>query len=291
MPFTLAALYALQDGPQPLEALRAQFGSPPPTTLRGQIRVLTSSGAVEKQRHGGFPGGFDYHLSTPGTELIEVAKALSDWLQGVYGGPVSLTSGTGRRTTRVLIDAWRSGIPHALAASPRSLTELSGLIHDLSYPALERRVAAMRRARLLESTRREGPGPLRITKRLRLGVRPLAAAWRWESRWGWDAPAATAEELDTALLLALPLVELPISITGTCGLKVGDSPGLSVVIEQGAVTVRRKQAGAPEACGAGGIDAWIAAILDGHISALRLAGDELLASELLTGMHKKLRTK
>ena len=97
-----------------------------------------------------------------GRELLEVAERLELWLAQAPDGPISLESGAAKGAVKALVDGWGSTMMRALAARPLSLTELDGIIADLSYPALERRLSSMRMAGLVEAAAEQGLGhPLR----------------------------------------------------------------------------------------------------------------------------------
>ena len=53
--------------------LRRAAGSPPQTTMRNQLRMLTRIGIVERCQQAEFPRAVDYQLGKPGHELLEVA--------------------------------------------------------------------------------------------------------------------------------------------------------------------------------------------------------------------------
>lgn len=291
-PFGLPTLRALVDDPLTLEAVRARLGSPPATTLRGQMRTLTDSRAVEKRRNGGFPGGFDYRLTSAGAELLEVAESLSDWLGIGSTKDVQLGGPDARRATRALVDAWQSGIVDALVASPRTLAEVSSLIPDLSYPTLERRLSTLRGIGFVEPVSEGQPGHLGPTVRLRLAVGPITQARRWETQWGWPAPPLSVGELNTALLLAAPLAHLPTSLSGTLLLSMEKDDGVEVSIEKGSASARPRTSDATrDACGSASPEAWAAAIFEGDAGEIRLSGRVSLATTLLAAVHNALRTK
>ena len=252
-------LSGLAGGPRSLDSLRGDLGMPPATTTRGHLRPLVSAGAVEKRRHGGFPGSVDYRLTPSGVDLWEVGAVLAAWLAVRPHGPVPLGSHAAKRATRALSEGWRSGLVHAFASSSLSLTELAGSIADLSYPAVERRFTAMRRLGLVEPVAGRGQSkPFGPSLWLRQGLLPLLASWRWLSRWRPEAAALSVEDAEAALLLALPNGYFADAAAG---------PGFVV-------------AGTPAA--------WAAALLDGDRSAFDLSGDAALGADLLERMRQDL---
>lgn len=106
------------------------------------------------------------------------------WLVAAPGARIALGTPAARRAIVALLEGWATGIVDALATRPLSLTELDAAIPALSYPALERRLTAMRRSGLVRSVL-SGNGRTRYTVGdwLLRAAAPLAAAASWERRW------------------------------------------------------------------------------------------------------------
>lgn len=188
VPLHVHLLTALEEGPSSLAALRGA-GAPPPTTMRGYLRALALAKVIEKRREPGFPGAVDYRLTAAGHDLVKVAEMLSSWLTSSPNGRYPLGTATAKRATKAVIEAWASGIVSALTSRPCSLTELDGAIAGLSYPALERRLSALRRFGLVEAVSASGRGtPFAASEWLRVANEPLQAAARWELRWLTTSP-------------------------------------------------------------------------------------------------------
>lgn len=298
-PSTIPLLSDLADRPRPLADLRGKLGSPPETTIRGHLRPLTAAGLVEKRRHGGFPGSVDYRLTAAGQDLIAVWETLAAWLAAAPGGGAPPGSRAAKGAIKILIESWRTGIVRALAAGPRSLTELAGAAPSLSYPALERRVSAMRRlgfVRALPGSR--GKIPLEVGDWLRLAVAPLAAAARWERRWLPDPTPIVARDIETGFLLVLAPLRLPQAGSGACRLAVRIAEGQAGEGEAGVTAEMREgivasclpePGGIPSARVDGSLDAWIATILDRDPRGLELGGETRLAKGLVEEMQQRLR--
>lgn len=188
VPRHVGLLTDLASGPRSLAELRHEAGSPPETTMRGYLRSLAAAKAVEKRRHGGFPGTVDYRLTAAGDDLIGVAETLASWLATSPQRPAALGTSDARRATKALVEGWASGIVRILASHPRSLTELDGAIYGLSYPALERRLALMRRFGLVQAVPASGRSTrFEVSDWLRTSAAPLDAGTRWERRWLVDS--------------------------------------------------------------------------------------------------------
>jgi DNA-binding HxlR family transcriptional regulator len=291
-------LQALTGGPRQQAELRRAAGSPAQTTLRAQLKKLIEIGAIERRRRNRFPGVLEYELSAAGKELLPILSALEHWLAKSPDGPLALGSGEAKAAIRALAESWSTTMMRALAARPLSLTELDGVISSLSYPALERRLAAMRLAGLIAARPTNGRGtPYAVTDLLRLGVAPLTAAVRWERR---NLPHTTAPigqlDTETAFLLTVPLLRPPAEISGSCRL-AADTPnggkrrlaGVVVEVSGGAIgsCVTRLQ-GPTDAWALGSSAAWLDAVIERDTDQLEVGGDGGLARALLDGLHEAL---
>jgi DNA-binding HxlR family transcriptional regulator len=267
--------------------------------MRGHLRVLTEAGILERRRQNEFPGSVEYELGRPGRDLLVVAKVLASWLASSPEGELELGSPAAKSAIRALVEGWSSGVVRALAARPLSLTELSSIITGLSYPSLERRLAAMRLAGQIERCPGAGRGtPYVVTDWLRRAMAPLVAAARWERRHLPDETAPIAKiDVESAFLLTVPMIDLPSDQSGVCRLAVeshngnGESrlAGVMVTVEEGriAACVSRLE-GEAGACAAGSVASWLRAVIEHDSGNLELGGDCGLARGLLDGLHGTL---
>jgi DNA-binding HxlR family transcriptional regulator len=300
-PSTSGLLPELVSGPRSLADLRQDRAPIPETTLRGHLRALALAGAVEKRRHGGFPGSVDYRLTEAGDELKAVAEVLADWLKAAPQGEAPLGSDAAKHAVRVLLESWRAGIVHALAFAPISLTELAGHIDGLSYPAVERRLAAMRRLGLA----RAAPGasrskPLAVTPWLQRAILPLAAAHSWQRRWHPATARVARRDVEAMFLLALPAQPLPEAISGSCRLTLRSDAaerdtglaGITAEITSGVVVPRMGDLAAPAtATLEGSSGAWTSALVGVGPGMLEAGGETSLAAALLDQIRKELRSR
>jgi DNA-binding HxlR family transcriptional regulator len=299
VPLNVHVLKALEEQPRSLIDLRRAVGSPPQTTMRSHLRALAGSGILERRRQTEFPGSVDYELARPGRDLLLVSEVLQTWLADSPQGPLTLGSVAAKSSIKAMIEGWSSAIIRALAARPLSLTDLNRLISGLNYPSLERRLAAMRLAGQIEAR----PGktratPYAVSPWLRHAIAPLAAAARWERQYLPDDTAPIARiDIESAFLLAVPLVSLPAESSGACRLAVevrsaGREPtlaGVLVGIEEGrVVSCVSKLEGRADSWIAGSISAWIRAIIDHEIEGLEVGGEHDLSWRLLEGLHAAL---
>lgn len=290
---------AHREGLRRLAELQEKIGWSAEATIRGAIGNLRDVGALEKRRTDGARNAVATALTPVGEEMLTVPEALEDWLRRCPKGPIAIDDGNVKVAVKALAEGWNSTLMRAIASSPLTLTELSGLIQDVSYPGLERRVSWMRATGQISALPKEARGtPYVPTDWLRRAIAPLAVASRCERRNLDDAPPITDIEVETAFLLALPLVRLPRTARGSCLLASRtdaasggeEGPGLAgtaveVVdgkIVSSTVTVARKPA--TWAIGTAGV--WLDALIDGRFEALRVGGvNPQLALDLVQSLH------
>jgi DNA-binding HxlR family transcriptional regulator len=221
-PLNVHILRALENEALPPMDLRRAVNSPPQSTMRVYMRKLTDLGVLERRRFDGFPPTVEYALTPTGQALLKVGDVLQAWLDVAPEGPIVLGTPASKSATRALVDGWSTNIVRALAARPYSLTELSRLDVQTSYPALERRLSAMRLVDQVEPHPGEGRGtPYRATEWLRQAVSPLIAATGWERKYLPDATKRIGRiDVEAVFLLAVPLMELPADLSGKVRLAV-----------------------------------------------------------------------
>jgi DNA-binding HxlR family transcriptional regulator len=303
-PLSVPILRAHLDGPLRLPDLRERIGGAAQTTLRGQVGNLRTIGALERQVRSGMPYTVENELTEVGKGVLAVAGVVEAWLAHAPQGPIALGSETAKAAIRSLVGAWGSTMLRALAVRPLSLTELSSVIPDLSYPALERRLSAMRAARQVELRPDGGRGakPYAVTEWTRQSVGPLGAAGRCECEHLVDVTEPlTRIDIEAAFMLVVPLVDLTVNYSGSCLLAVdtgsgnggesgGRLAGVYVEVEDGAVVscVSRLEQ-EPRTWALGTVGSWLEAILDGRLDRLRMGGsDPRLATAVIAGMHSSL---
>lgn len=303
-PLSIPILRAHLDGPMRLPDLRERIGGAAQTTLRGQVGNLRGIGALERRVRGGMPYTVENELTPTGEGVLAVAETVEAWLVRAPQGPILLGSESAKSAIRALLGGWGSTMLRALAARPLSLTELSSVINDHSYPALERRLSAMRAARQLELRPDGGRGakPYGVTEWTRQAVAPIVAAGRCECRHlAQSTEPLTRLDIEAAFLLAVPLVDLPVTCSGSCLLAVDTGSagsgqasdrlaGVEVEVRQGAIaTCSSRFAYNPKTWALGSVSAWVDAILEGRSDRLRIGGDQVrLGKELIRQLHVSL---
>ncbi len=268
------------------------------TTLRALLSKLAQIEAIEKHQRDRFPEVLEYELSRAGRELLFVANSLEGWLDQAPDHPLEPESSAAKTATKALTEGWSSTIVRSLASGPLSLTQLNRLIGLLSYPTLERRLAAMRLSGLVEAQPVNGRGkPYTVTQWLRRGIAPLLVAARWERRnLPQQTPPVGRVDIEAALLLITPLLRVPAELSGYCRLTAefpsvgGPRPaGVTVTVSGGRITSCATHLEAEvDAWAHGSPAAWLNALIDGDLDDLEFGGKQPLPHVLLDRLHHTL---
>ncbi|MGN6258087.1 MAG: winged helix-turn-helix transcriptional regulator [Solirubrobacterales bacterium] len=293
VPMNVEVLLALEKQPMSAVDLRRALGSPPPTTMRRNLKELNELGLVTRRGPSGFQGTVDYGLAEAGRELLAVLEALERWLGESPDGPLRLGTSQAKSAVKALVDGWSAKIVRALVARPLSLTELSKIMPGVSYHSLERRLEALHFTGQIQRCAARGRGnPYAVTEWLRRAVGPLVKSMQWEScHAAGKAPSPGRIDLESILLLAIPLVSLPEDVEGTCRLQAdpgsaGDRAcGVTVAVERGRIIscVSRLDREA-EALVTTTVPTWVQALANGHTREFEGNAVGELARSLLAGL-------
>jgi DNA-binding HxlR family transcriptional regulator len=288
-------LRALSDSPLSLAELRRSLGAPPQTTMRKHLAALSKAGIVLRARSGNFPGSVCYSLEKPGRDLMGVTRVVESWLEQRPSGGIELGTVAAKSAIKALVEGWSTTVVRALSARPLTLTELDALIAGVSYPSLERRLGAMRMAEQVEAVPSRDRGtPYGVTDWLRRAVGPLVSAACWERRHVADqAPSIGRLDIESAFLLALPLLHLSADLSGVCRLAVdtfsqGERRPVGVVLglEEGRVVFcRARLEGGVDAWASGSVPAWLRAVEERSVNQLEAGGDRLIADAIVSGLY------
>jgi DNA-binding HxlR family transcriptional regulator len=290
-------LRALADGPLRLAELRRRVGGPAQSTLRGNLDTLIEIGALEKRSDDGRANASAHALTPVGAELLAVVDVVDGWLARAPKDGTRLESAAGKGATKALVRGWDSTMLRALAVRPFSLTELDNLINAYSYPALERRLAAMRLAGFVTPVRSNGATPYAITDWLRQAMAPVLAAIRCERRHLAETTAPlTRIDVETILLLIVPLIEPAPGATGVSQLSVhgGDdsdwrAAGVRLSIDAGQVlSCTSKLESGAESWIRGSAADWLEALVRGDSAELEVNGDRALTVGIVDRLHRGL---
>lgn len=288
-------LKALLDGPRELLDLRQAVGSPPQSTMRVYTRTLAEIGVLERHRQNEFPSTAKYSITAAGRSLLVVANVLEAWLQTAPEGPLPPGSVAAKSATKALIGGWSATIVRALAARSLTLTELNMLIPRISYPSLERRLGAMRLAKLIEAQPGNGRGvPYRATEWLRHAVIPIVAATAWEQEFLLEPDAQVGRlDVEAAFLLAVPLLKLAPGVNGKCRLSVelrgAGAPvfaGVLMSIEDGTIVSCTSRLDGPvDASASGSPGAWMRQMAGSSQGTLEISGDFSIADAISNALQ------
>ncbi|MGE5282027.1 MAG: winged helix-turn-helix transcriptional regulator [Chloroflexota bacterium] len=293
-------LRALADGPLRLADLRKAIGGPAQSTLRGNLAKLTEIDALHKRIRDNGSSVQGYELTPCGEELLRAADAVDAWLGLAPGGPLTLRDTGAKSAIKALVGGWTSAIVRALASRPLTLTELDKLIDNCTYPALERRLSAMRLAGQIELRERsDGSGRhYTVEPWLRQAIGPLTVAARCERRHMRETTGPIARiDVESAFLLVAPMLELCAGTSGVCQLAVEPGgrhagrpwAGAQVTLDDGAVTscVARLEP-RPENWAMGTASAWMDAVICRETEVLEFGGDGELGRDIVHGLHDAL---
>jgi DNA-binding HxlR family transcriptional regulator len=295
-PLNFQILRGLRDGARPMPDLRGEIGSPPQSTFRIHLQALREVGVIDRSRQAQFQGTVEYSLTDAGHALLNVAETLRAWLSTSPRGQIELGTPEARNAIRALVDGWSSNMIRALAAQSLPLTELSRLIPKISYPALERRLGALRSVGLVEVHKEDGRStPYRPTDWLRRAVAVLTSASEWERECIPETtPPIGRLDVEAAFLLAVPLMALSPELSGKVRLAVeiqrGVSPvfaGVLVCIEEGEVTsCTPGPDGEAEAWVSGAPRSWLRRMNLGEEDHIEIGGDSRAAREVLGALER-----
>ena len=295
---TFPILRSLADGTKDRQELRRDAGFPAQSTLRSHLANLEAAGVTARSMPDSFPGVLEYDLTDAGKELLDVADVLASWLSESPQGKLQLGTDQARIAVKGLVDGWLAHMLAPLAVKPRSLTELDKTLTKVSYPTLERRLETMRIAEQVEVRERTGAGtPHLLTRWMRRGMAALMAAARHEHRNDREQadPVARAD-LESAVKVVAPLLNLPRQMSGLCQLSVhvpGDGRHSSIL---GLLEVKRGKPEfatvypqrEPNAWASGTAEHWFSTLIDGEPQGLKLSGDGELALTFFQSWNRSL---
>jgi len=251
------------------------------------------------------PDGY-YEVTDEGREALFVAFVVERWLQSAPDGPLDFDGREAGLAVATLAEAWTSFLLHTLARGPRTFPELRESTEEPGRRALRRVLSIMCRMGQLELRGDAGGGTAAyaVTEWARRGIAPLIAAARLERR---DPSEETlpidALDVEAAFRLALPLLELPEELSGSCrlGVRLVEEPGAAPVdaapdlvgvtarIERGRVaSVEPRLDSRADAWAAGSASDWLDTVIEPDAERVRSGGEKRLATALLDDLHETL---
>jgi DNA-binding HxlR family transcriptional regulator len=285
------------DGEEPSEAEAAAFGSEPfpdPDLVAAPGEVPESEASADSPEVG---PDTPMRTTPAGEEMVVLAQLLEGWLRDSPAGEMRLGEEEAGFALITMVSGWVTTVTHRLAAAPLTIDELQRETGALRREALEGQVEAMRLAGLVEAL--DGPdGETRYghTEWGRRAIAMLVAGARHERR-RRDEDTAPPDALDVgaAFQLALPLVELPPDVSGTCRAGVqmpGEGialVGANVRVEAGRVVAADPELDPwPDNYATGSPLDWMNTIFEPAADKLKTGGDTRLARALIEGLHESL---
>lgn len=290
IPVNSSILRQLATGPLRLAEMSRTSGAPPETTLRTRLKGLEGDGLVVKRGRDREPGVAEHALTESGEALLIVIASLEKWLGQKPEGPLLIDGAAGKAAIKSFSESWSSTVLQGVAPGPISLSGLANKLRDVTYPSVERRLSAMRRAGQIEAQPNGANAtPYVVTEWMQRCVVPLAAAVRWEQAHLPDSPQSMSRgEVDTSFLLALPLLEVEAGMAGSCRMDVrmddgekGPAGASAVVVKGRIVSCTAVREDANDAWATGSQPAWAEALTSSSKRKLRFGGDQPLAKALL----------
>lgn len=235
-------------------------------------------------------------ITPSGREMLFVSDTLEDWLAQAPSGLLPFGGDGATEAIEALADSWSSTMLHSLALGPRSLDELDGASDAAGYPATGRCLDAMRLSGQLKARRGVGEGAAySVTDWLRRGVAPIVAAARMEHRHLADSPEVASLDVEAAFMLAVPLLRLPLDVSGSCRLALeldgatARPAGVMVEVEEGRIAACTPDLqGDPEAGATGDLATWFDSVIEANPDDMELGGDRALAMALVYDLHRVL---
>jgi DNA-binding HxlR family transcriptional regulator len=237
--------------------------------------------------------------ATPaGTEFLFVAFTLQRWLRNSPQGPLEIGMPGAGDAMAALVCCWSGTVVHGLASGPRTIAELHEIVDLLDRATLEEHVAALERTGQVEALPgRRGQTRYAVTEWMREGFAPIAAAARMERHHPHD-DVLPPDRLDAeaAFQLALPLIELPADLSGSCRLGVrlsgdGSAPlaGVTAQVEGGRVVSCESRLDERAGTWATGSPIeWLDTAVDPSAALLDAGGDMRLAGAVVEGIYDSL---
>jgi DNA-binding HxlR family transcriptional regulator len=292
-----AIMTVLGEGPLRSAQLKDRLAQYSPRTVYRRVDELVRLGAVVQRTFATSPPAVVYELTVPtGRELLSVLEEIAAvWLRGCHGGP---TEGQRWGLLALLADGWDSAIVRELTYQPRSLSEL-GVVSDMTYHQLARRVTRLAAAGLLERVPNARVTRYALSEQTRRGATVIAAAAYWERRNLPPPRPLSASETGALLRAALPRVTLPdhagavFAVTVEAPRKESQDEkdvqrfdSLRVEVDEGG-SIRCIERGErpPDAWARGSIDAWLSVLVEGEARSLQVGGDREIVDAHFLRLH------
>lgn len=241
--------------------------------------------------------GRSFRVSSGGREALFVAFVVERWLQNAPHGPVPFDGPEAEGTVAALAESWSATVVHMLAREPMTVPELDTVIEGLGRRAVERHLEAMQSTGQVEALAESGEAIYALTDWARAGIAPLIASARLERRNPMEGMAPIdALDVDAGFRLSLPLLTLPMELSGICrlGLNLDETErsamtGVTARIEEGRVVSCHDGLDIKANAWAAATAAdWLDTVVEPDAKRVRTGGDRWLSGALLDSLHKTL---
>lgn len=238
-----------------------------------------------------------YQVSGGGQEALYAGFVVERWLQAAPQGPLDFDGKEAEAAVASLAESWSATVVHALAREPLTFAELEGATEGVRRRELKRHLKAMGNAGQIESLPGSGDPLFALTDWMRSGIAPLIASARLERRNPMEGMTPIdALDVEAGFRLSLPLIELPVELTGSCslGLNLAEDEsepltGVTAKIEEGrVVSVTSGLDRKADAWGAGTATQWLDTVIEPDTKHVRSGGDRWLAIAVVDALHRAL---
>jgi DNA-binding HxlR family transcriptional regulator len=260
------------------------------------VSKMEAHGLIDRVEESGVPSKVTLSLSDPsGRELFRL-------LRDFAATSMSQLPSDGNRahswaSLNRLSEMWDLGFVGELGYESRTLTELAGGGHGLTYHQVNRRVGLFLASGLLVVSPAKGHGKrYGLTDHGRRRMALIAGIGRWRRHVIVDGAAGlTIAEMTTVLRAVLPLPLFPLFLGMSVDLGVSGAMEASgqrarqslrgTVDMEGTMRAGDDVKRLVEGSAAATIKIWSAALLDGNRGRIRVRGDLELVDSLLTQLH------
>lgn len=264
---------------------------------------LTERELVERLEKAGVPSTVILSLADPaGRNLYRLLGAFAATAEARLPSPGNAIQSWS--SLNLLSQFWGAGFVQSLSHEPRTLTQLAGGPHGLTFHQVTRRMRMFSDDGLVLGCALAGHGRrYELTKHGRRRMALVAAIGRWRHRFvlTGEPTGLTGSEMSTLVRAALPLILLPGFAGRSINLGVAspmDKYGhrsvealQGVIAEDGSIRSDLALKTTVEGSAVGTMNTWLAALLDGNRGRMRSGGNLPLVDACLTQLHEVLWEK
>jgi DNA-binding HxlR family transcriptional regulator len=292
-------LMALGAGPLRTTQLTNQVEDFSSRSVYRQVAKMESHRLIDRKEEPGVPSRVTLSLSEPvGRELFRLLQAFAATsMSQLPGGGSSAHSWS---SLNLLSELWGCGFVEELSHESRSVTQLAGGSHGMTYHQVNRRTGLFVTGGLILLAPRKGNGRrygLSDHGRRRMAL--IAGIGRWRRHVTTDGVAGlTVAEMATVLRAALPLPTFPTYVGMTIDLGVSGSMDVNghrakqilrgLVDASGIMYYDASGEQFVDGAAMATINTWFAALLDGNRGRIQVRGDLDLVDSCLTQLYDLL---